>query len=127
MFGCVMCKVDILLWSDRGIASYALTLRRPGARAEEGADGLPSLHSAPRQHRYFRLSAYHRSRFHLGCRTRPGRSACACASASCLLNLNQHGITYAAFSFLVHLVSKHVGRSMWALKCGSEPGQTLIG
>jgi hypothetical protein len=46
MFGCVMCGVDILLWSGRGIASYALTLRRVGA--EEGADSLPSLRSAPR-------------------------------------------------------------------------------
>lgn len=47
MFGCVMCKVDILLWSNRGIASYALTLRRPGARGgRSGQLAKPPLRPA---------------------------------------------------------------------------------
>ena len=71
MFGCVLCKMDILLWSGRGIASYALTLRCAGA--EEGADTLPSPPNATSA-----LSAYRRSRLHLGWLPHAPRAICMC-------------------------------------------------
>ena len=60
--GDVVCKVDILLWSGRGIASYALKLEYQ-RKAWQSAGAANSA---------YRLITDSGSRgLHLGCRTRP--------------------------------------------------------